>query len=114
MLSIPVFMFAGVLFVLSAFIVSALVAPRKHSAAKNSVYECGERPIGNARIQYNVRFYLFALVFLVFDAETIFLYPWAVVARAMGVDAILEMFVFLGVLALGLVYLWKKGNLEWL
>jgi len=70
--------------------------------------------VGLAWVQYNVRYYIFALIFLIFDVETLFLYPWAVSIKAIGPVAIAEMFLFLAILILGLVYAWKKGVLEWL
>ena len=70
--------------------------------------------MGLAWVQYNVRYYIFALIFLIFDVETLFLYPWAVSIKAIGPVAIAEMFLFLAILILGLVYAWKKGVLEWL
>ncbi|MDO8489590.1 MAG: NADH-quinone oxidoreductase subunit A [Candidatus Omnitrophota bacterium] len=90
------------------------MAPRKPNEFKLSTYECGEIPIGSAWIQYNVRYYFFVLVFLVFDVETIFLFPWAVTIKEVGVVAMIEMLIFLSVLFLGLIYAWRKGALEWL
>ncbi|MBF0217403.1 MAG: NADH-quinone oxidoreductase subunit A, partial [Candidatus Omnitrophica bacterium] len=88
------------------------MAPSKPNEKKLSVYECGEVPVGTAWIQYNVRYYFFAMIFLVFDVETIFMFPWAVTIRDIGPLAITEMFIFLGILFFGLVYAWKKGALE--
>ena len=93
--------------------ISFLLAPHRPNPIKNSPYECGEQPIGNAWIQYNVGYYLFGLLFLVFDVEAGFMYPWAVVLREVGPVALLEMGIFLLVLIVGLVYAWRKGALEW-
>ncbi|MCX5779099.1 MAG: NADH-quinone oxidoreductase subunit A [Elusimicrobia bacterium] len=92
---------------------SYLIAPDKPSKEKLSTYECGEPPVGFAWVQYNVRYYIFVLMFLIFDVETIFLFPWAVSFRDIGMIALTEMFVFLSILLLGLAYAWRKGALEW-
>ena len=103
----------GAAFVLGGLGTSYLLAPHRPGAIKNTPYECGEQPIGRAWIQFNVGYYLFGLLFLVFDVEAAFLYPWAVAFRDMGLAGFLEMAVFLLVLLLGLAYTWKKGVLEW-
>ena len=95
-------------------IISYLIAPHRPNEIKNTPYECGEQPIGDAWIQYNVGYYLFGLLFLVFDVEAGFLYPWAVVFREVGSVALFEMGIFLLVLIVGLIYAWRKGALEWL
>ena len=100
-------MFFGSLFL------SSLVAPRRPSAIKNAPYECGEKPIGNAWVQFNVGYYLFALLFLVFEVESTFLYPWALILREAGIVGLLEAGVFTLILVLGLAYAWRKGALEW-
>jgi NADH-quinone oxidoreductase subunit A len=92
---------------------SYLVAPHRPGKVKNSPYECGEKPVGYARIQFNVGYYLFALLFLVFDVEAAFLYPWAVVLRKIGVIGLIEIGIFIVILVLGLIYAWKKGALDW-
>ena len=113
-LYIVFFFLVGVAFVGSAFAFSWLIRPHPpESAAKNSPYECGEVVQGTSRIQFNVRYYLFALIFVVFDVEVLFVVPWAVVFRELGMFAYLEMVAFVGILSLGLVYAWKKGALEW-
>lgn len=101
------------MFVITPFIISYLISPKKPTEKKLSTYECGEVPVGNAWIQYNVGYYLIALVFLVFDVETVFLYPWAVTVKETGTFALIEMFIFLTILLLGLMYAWRKGALEW-
>lgn len=92
---------------------SALVRPRAPKDLKLRTYESGEIPVGTAWIQYNVRYYLFALIFVVFDVETVFLYPWAVAYRMVGLFGFLEALVFIAILLVGLAYAWRKGALEW-
>lgn len=114
---------AGLLLVLFTLLLGNLLSPRKPTAEKLSTYECGEETVGNAWIQFNPRFYVIALVFLLFDVELLFIFPWATVfgqpeliaadAR-WGWFALLEMAVFVGILIIGLVYVWKKGDLEWI
>ena len=101
-------------FVLAGLGFSRLVAPHHPGLIKDMAYECGEQPIGQAWVQYNVGYYLFGLLFLVFDVEAAFLYPWAVIVREVGVAGLIEVGIFLIVLIAGLVYAWKKGALEWL
>ena len=111
---ILVFLCLSAAFVAGGLIASRLVAPHRPGDVKNAPYECGEQPIGRAWIQFNVGYYLFALLFLVFDVEAAFLYPWAVIVREVGIVGLLEVGIFLIVLIAGLVYAWKKGALEWL
>lgn len=92
---------------------SSLLGPRRPTPEKLSPYECGVMPVGSARDRFAVRFYLVATLFIVFDIEIIFLYPWAVVYRSLGLFGFWEMVAFLGVLGLGLGYVWRKGGLEW-
>ena len=110
-----VLLFVGLsaFFVLGGLGFSYLVAPHKPGRIKNTPYECGEQPIGGAWIQFNVGYYLFGLLFLVFDVEAAFLYPWAVAFRDAGLVGLLEALIFLLVLIIGLVYAWKKSALEW-
>ncbi len=89
------------------------LAPRQPSALKSSAYECGEKPVGPPWIRFRVAYYVFALLFVVFDVEAVFLYPWAVVLRRLGVYGLVEMAFFLGILVLGLAYAWRKGALNW-
>jgi len=115
---IPVLvMVAGATIVALALIgLSALLGPRRPSASKDSSYECGVTPIGSARERFPVKFYLTAMLFIVFDIETIFLYPWAVNYKASGglmLFNLVEMLVFVAILLVGYVYVWKRGGLEW-
>lgn len=98
----------------TAVAISWLVAPRSSGAEKRTTYESGIEPMGEAWVQFSVRYYMYALVFVIFDVETMFLYPWAVVFDRIGALALLEVSVFLFILLIGLVYAWRKGALEWL
>lgn len=109
----------AILFGVSTFIAVAAVAvghlfgPRRPTPIKGEPYESGMRPIGPAIRRLPVKFYLIAVLFILFDIEVIFFLPWAVVFRRLGVFGLVEMFVFVGVLLVGYVYVWKKGALEW-
>jgi len=96
-----------------AIILSRLVQPHRPYPEKLETYECGMETRGTAWVQFKTSYFLFALVFLIFDIETIFLYPWAVKFQSLGLFAIIEMFVFLLILIIGLWYAWKEGALEW-
>ena len=111
-----VFLFFVVGFVLLAFtlLLSKLIQPKgKPGADKYIPYECGELPEGSAWIRFNIRFYVFALIFIIFDVEIVFLLPWAVVFKRLGAFAFVEGLIFIGILLVGLAYVWKKGDLEW-
>jgi NADH-quinone oxidoreductase subunit A len=110
---VGIFFLIGVLFVLFVFFLSRLIRPHNPTPEKLESYECGELPVGSAWVQYNVRYYLFALVFVIFDVEVVFLFPWAVVYRSLGFFAFIEMIIFLAILIFGLIYVWKKGALKW-
>ncbi len=90
-----------------------LLGPRRHSAVKEEPFECGNPSSGPAWSRFSVKFYLTAILFIVFDVEVVFMYPWAVLFRPLGMFGFVEMMVFMLVLALGLVYVWRKGALEW-
>jgi len=113
---VPIFIFLLVAFLVGAgtLVVAALVRPRNPDKTKLAPYECGIPPVDDARKRYTVRFYIVAILFVVFDAETIFLYPWAVQYKRLGAFGFLEMLVFLGILVVGYVWIWKKGALEWI
>nr|YP_009893071.1 NADH dehydrogenase subunit C [Chamira circaeoides]QKK39443.1 NADH dehydrogenase subunit C [Chamira circaeoides]QWT70141.1 NADH dehydrogenase subunit 3 [Chamira circaeoides] len=93
--------------------ISGVLSPLKKGPEKLSSYESGIEPIGDAWLQFRIRYYMFALVFVVFDVETVFLYPWAMSFDVLGVSAFLEAFIFVLILILGLIYAWRKGALEW-
>ncbi len=95
------------------FILQKLVAPKNKTELKLDTYECGEVPEGEGWIQFNIRFYVIALIFIIFDVEVVFLFPWAVVFRDMGFLTFIEVFVFIAILLVGLAYVWVKGDLEW-
>jgi NADH-quinone oxidoreductase subunit A len=90
-----------------------LLGPSKPDPSKDGTYECGVPPIGDARDRYSVRFYVVAMLFIVFDLETVFLFPWAVVFRRASLFFFLEMLVFLGLLLVGYIYVWRMGALDW-
>jgi NAD(P)H-quinone oxidoreductase subunit 3 len=92
---------------------SAIAAPRRQGAERRLTYESGMEPIGGAWIQFNIRYYMFALVFVIFDVETVFLYPWAVAFSQLGLLAFIEALIFIAILVVALVYAWRKGALEW-
>jgi len=110
-----VLLFVGLaaVFVLGGLGFSYLVAPHRPNKIKVIPYECGEQTLGHSWIQFNVGYYLFALLFLIFDVEAAFLYPWALVLRTVGIAGLVEAGIFLLILVLGLAYAWKKGALEW-
>jgi NADH-quinone oxidoreductase subunit A len=107
------------MFVLAAFIAGALIAvssvvgTRKPSREKEQPYECGIRPTGDARQPFSVHFYMVALIFILFDIEAIFLYPWALVYHDLKVFGFVEMLLYIMILLVGYIYLWKKGALDW-
>ncbi len=90
-----------------------LIRPSRFSEEKLTTYECGENPTGSAWVQFNIRFYVFALIFIIFDVEAVFLLPWAVVFRELGMLAFVEGLVFIAILVVALAYVWRKGDLEW-
>src|SRR3970282_1756010 len=103
----------GILLVGGALIGNAILAPRERSRLKSLTYECGMLPIGRSRTQLHFRYYLFAILFLIFDIEAGFLSPWAVPFVEIGESTFYEMVVFSGILGFGLLYAWKKGVLRW-
>jgi NADH-quinone oxidoreductase subunit A len=108
-----VFLIVGVLFLAVSLGISSLIRPSKYSEEKLLPYECGENPKGSPWIQFNIRFYVFALIFIIFDVEAAFLIPWAVVYKSMGWFAFVDGLIFIGILAVGLAYVWAKGDLQW-
>ena len=103
----------GVLLVGTALIGNRVLAPRDPTRTKGITYECGMLPIGRSRAQVHFRYYLFAILFLIFDIEAVFLFPWAVTFVEIGEQAFWEMVVFIAILAFALLYAWKKGVLTW-
>ncbi len=92
---------------------NALLGPRKKGDVKGEVFECGNEPSGPGWGRFSIKFYLVAILFIVFDVEVVFMYPWAVIYRELGVFGLVEMLVFMAILAVGYVYAWRKGALEW-
>lgn len=103
----------GIIFVGSTMFAASLLAPRIRQKTKEAIYECGMTPIGQGWSQMNLRYYLYAILFLIFEIEAVFLFPWAVVYQRLGPLAFWEMMLFLGMLLFGLVYAWRKGVLTW-
>jgi len=108
-----IFFIIGAVFVGAGMFASWLLRPRRPYPGKIAPYECGEDPIGDAWVRFNVRFYVIALIFLIFDVEVVFLLPWALVYRNLGLFGFLEMAVFLAILFVGYAYVWVKGDLDW-
>ena len=112
---VPVFIFVALIVVAipATLLLAKLVRPSNPTKTKQMAYECGVDPIGDARGRYTIRFYIIAILFVVFDVETIFLFPWAIQYKALGLFGLVEMLVFLAILIAGYVWVWKKGALEW-
>ena len=104
---------AGALLVAVAFTVARLIAPRRPQPAKLTTYECGIDPVGEGWSQSQIRYYVFGFLFVIFDVESVFLFPWARVFEDLGWTAVVEMGIFIGILAVGLLYAWRKGVLKW-
>ena len=108
-----IFLLLGAIFVAVGLFAAWILRPHRPYPEKNATYECGEEPVGSAWIRLNVRFYVIALVFLIFDVEVVFLFPWAIILRQFGMFGFLEMVVFLVILLVGYAYVWLKGDLNW-
>jgi NADH-quinone oxidoreductase subunit A len=111
--SLILFFIVALVLVGGAIIFSSLVGPKSFNLAKSEPYESGIPSEGPAWIQFNVGYYLFAIIYLIFDVETVFLFPWAVVMKSIGIRAFIEIIIFFFILGLGLLYAWKKGALKW-
>jgi NADH-quinone oxidoreductase subunit A len=103
----------GAALVFLALLIAGLIGPRSFNPQKGEPYECGIPTRGKSMSQFKVGYYLFAILFLMFDVETVFLFPWAVRMRELGADGLISIAIFFGVLVLGLAYAWRKGALEW-
>ncbi len=112
---LPILMFLVVAFLFAASTIglSTIIVPRRRNATKNAAYECGVEPVGNARGRFTIKFYLVAVLFILFDIEAVFLYPWAVTFRQLGLYGLIEMILFIVILFVGYVYLLQKKALEW-
>ncbi len=112
-LYIGLFFLVAMLLPGAAIFLASILAPRKPTPLKNSIYECGIETVGESRIQFRAQYYIFALVFLVFDVEAVFLFPWAVAYNQLTLFMVVEGLIFALILLGGLLYAWKKGALEW-
>jgi len=110
---IVVFGLLAAAFGLGTLLISYFVQPREDNAEKLSPYECGSEPVSDARMPFPVRYYVIAMLFVIFDIEVIFLYPWAIVFDRIGLIGFLEMVIFIALFVLAFVYAWRKGALEW-
>ena len=104
----------GIVFAALPIVASAILAPRKSNPAKVSTYECGVETVGDTWVQFRVQYYIFALIFVIFDIEAVFLFPWAVAYNQLELYMVLEGILFILILGGGLLYAWRKGALEWL
>jgi len=111
--SVLMFMVTAMVIVGFTLLLAKAVRADNPTPAKLSGYECGEDSIGSSWVQFNIRFYVVALIFLIFEVEIVFLYPWAIVFKEMGFITFIEMMIFVGVLLIGLAYVWVKGDLSW-
>jgi NADH:ubiquinone oxidoreductase subunit 3 (subunit A) len=113
-------LFIGIFLVLApilpavALLIPRVIAPKKPNVIKSQTYECGIETVGDTWVQFKIQYYIFALIFLVFDVETVFLYPWAAAFNQLTLFAVLEGVLFILILVLGLIYAWRKGALEWI
>jgi len=112
-LYIGLFLILAPLVPAAAILLSHLLAPKKPNIIKQQTYECGIETVGDAWVQFKIQYYVFALVFLIFDVETVFLFPWAVAFDQLPLFAVLEGVLFIIILLAGLIYAWQKGALEW-
>ena len=112
-LAILTFLVLAVVLPVVMVAIARLLGPRNPSVLKSAAYECGEVPIGRPWIRFRAGYYVLALIFVIFDIEAVFIYPWVVVFRSLGTAGLIEMAIFVAVLLLGLVYAWRRGLLEW-
>lgn len=113
-LSVFVFLAVGVVFVAVTMALARMIRPADPNVVKMSNYECGEDPIGSSWFTFNVRFYIIALIFVIFDVEAVFLFPWAVVFKSIGWIAFWDVLVFIVILLVGFAYVWNMGDLDWI
>jgi len=110
---IGILLLLGFLMPAIVIILNRILGPRKGNAAKQEIYECGMEPVGGSQVQFKVQYYIYALIFLIFDVEVVFLFPWAVAYNQLEMYMILEGVLFILILGAGLAYAWRKGALEW-
>lgn len=108
-----IFFIVGGVFVAGGLITARLLRPHRPYKEKLATYECGEEPVGTSWIKFNIRFYVVALIFVIFEVEIVFLFPWALVFKQLGLFAFVEMMIFLAILFVGFAYVWAKGDLDW-
>lgn len=113
-LFIGIFLVLAPVFPAAALLIPRLIAPKKPNPIKSQTYECGMETVGNTWVQFKAQYYIFALVFLVFDVETVFLFPWAVAFDKLPLFAVFEGILFILILLAGLVYAWREGALKWM
>lgn len=110
---VAIFLGLGIVLPIVALTIGKWLRPSKPVDEKYTTYESGNEPVGEGQIRFNIRYYLYALMFVIFDVETVFLYPWAVAFDQLGLFALIEMCIFVALLAIGLIYAWKKKVLRW-
>jgi len=110
---IGLFFVVGLIIPVGAIVAAGILGPKKPNPIKKTTYECGIETVGEGWVQFKAQYYIFALVFLVFDVEAVFLFPWAVKLGQLGMYAVIEGIIFILILIAGLVYTWRKGMLEW-
>ncbi len=110
---VGIFIVVAVALVVVPLILNMLLAPKKPNRVKGEAYECGMETVGDTWVQFKAQYYIYALIFVVFDIEAVFLFPWAVAYQQLPLFAIVEMVIFVAILAAGLIYAWRKGALEW-
>ena len=113
-LPVAIFIVLAIILLIAPLVIQSLISPKFNKGGdKLEIYECGELPEGSAWVQFNIRFYIIALIFIIFDVEVVFLFPWAVVFKDIGLLAFVEVMIFLSILIVGFVYVWMKGDLDW-
>ena len=113
-LPVAIFIVLAIILLVAPLIIQALISPRFNKGGdKLEIYECGELPEGSAWVQFNIRFYVIALIFIIFDVEIIFMFPWATIFKENELFYFIEMFIFMSILLIGLAYVWVKGDLDW-
>ncbi len=110
---VAIFIALGIFLPVAALTLGRLLRPHKPTPEKQTTYESGNEPVGTGQVRFNIRYYLFALMFVIFDVEAVFLYPWAVAYDQLGLFAVVEMLIFVTLLVIGLIYAWKKKVLKW-
>ena len=109
-----IFRVLAIILLIAPLVIQSLISPKFNKGGdKLEIYECGELPEGSAWVQFNIRFYIIALIFIIFDVEVVFLFPWAVVFKDIGLLAFVEVMIFLSILIVGFIYVWMKGDLDW-